>query len=64
MKVVLIMLGAILILLAVIRSGKYLFNIESMSGFELGFVLGNAVLFILGLVIMIFGIRRKTRLVS
>lgn len=59
MKKVLLFVGVILVLLGVFQGGRYIFDYELLSSYGKGYVIGSGLLFILGVLLIYFGLKKK-----
>lgn len=59
MKKVLLFVGVILVLLGVFQGGRYIFDYELLSSYGKGYVIGSGLLFILGVLLIYFGFKKK-----
>lgn len=59
MKKVLLFVGVILVLLGVFQGGRYIFDYELLSSYGKGYVIGSGLLFLLGVLLIYFGLKKK-----
>ena len=59
MKLIMLILGAILILVAVVSLTAHVSNFNELSEYQKGELLGFAIMFVLGLVLCFFGYPKK-----
>jgi hypothetical protein len=59
MKKVLLFVGVILVLLGVFQGGRYIFDYELLSSYGKGYVMGSGLLFLLGVLLIYFGLKKK-----
>lgn len=58
-KYVLIAIGAIIALYAIIKSSGHLINIQNLSGYHKGYLLGQGILLLIGCILIGVGFRSK-----
>ncbi|HKM11707.1 MAG TPA: hypothetical protein PL115_00695 [Bacteroidales bacterium] len=59
MKKVSLILGIILALVGFLQGIKYIFEYNTLMQYDKGYVWGSIILFVIGLVLIYFGLRKK-----
>lgn len=59
MKKIIVVLGVLAVLLSLVQGGRYIFDYHELSEYGKGFIWGNIILFIAGILLIITGSRKK-----
>lgn len=61
MKKTAVILGVLAVLLSLFQGGRYIFDYYELSEYGKGFIWGNIILFVAGVLLIITGRRKKKR---